>query len=271
MSNIPWHPDEHDCHIRAGDWIANPTPNSGNSLDWVYQVFELTHDKALVIKFKKTTPNGCIQAIALQALTISMVNYCLVIVLSQEKPGTTLKVTREPPAPGKNPFMYWIFETCFIQDLPWDPGEWHWWSNPPLGNSLFFGYTTNKGYTNIRKTTHTSNMQAFFQGLNLRNTTNSQMIAKLWHNAGPRKVGTLIGLTLNKRLLVGTWLELMGISPQCKVCDSNSEESLQHCLLECPMGQCAWKAFKRIWVKWQAPQDLAITWPFAQLGEAVIK
>jgi hypothetical protein len=45
--------------------------------------------------------------------------------------------------------------------------------------------------------THTSNMLAFLQGLNLQNTTNSQMIAKFWHNARPRKVGTLIWLTLN--------------------------------------------------------------------------
>jgi hypothetical protein len=64
-ANIPWCPDEHDSHIRAGDWIGNPTPNSGNPLDWVYLVLELTHDKASVIEFKKITPNGNIQATAL--------------------------------------------------------------------------------------------------------------------------------------------------------------------------------------------------------------
>jgi hypothetical protein len=64
-SNIIWRPDEYDCHIRARDWIANPTPNSGNLLDWVYLVLELTRDKALVIELKKTTPNGRIQATAL--------------------------------------------------------------------------------------------------------------------------------------------------------------------------------------------------------------
>jgi hypothetical protein len=93
--------------------------------------------------------------------------------LSQEKPGATFRVAREPPAPGKNPLLYWIFETGFIQDLPWDPREWHWRPNPPLGDFPFFGYTAKRGYTNTHKTTHTSNMQAFLQGLNLRNTTNS--------------------------------------------------------------------------------------------------
>jgi hypothetical protein len=37
------------------------------------------------------------------------------------------------------------------------------------------------------------------------------------------------------------------------------------------MAQRAWEAFKRIWTEWQAPHDLEITWPFAMLGEAVIK
>jgi hypothetical protein len=35
-ASIPWRPDEHDFHIKIGDWIANPTPDTGNPLDWVY-------------------------------------------------------------------------------------------------------------------------------------------------------------------------------------------------------------------------------------------
>jgi hypothetical protein len=97
------------------------------------------------------------------------------------------------------------------------------------------------------------------------------MIARLWHNARPRKVGTLIWLTLNQGLPVGTWLQLMGINPLCKVCNSNREESPQHCLLECSMAQCAWKAYKGIWDEWQTPHDIAITWPFILLGETTIE
>jgi hypothetical protein len=63
----------------------------------------------------------------------------------------------------------------------------------------------------------------------------------------------------------------MGITPICKICDSNVEESPKHCLLECPMAQRAWKAYKRIWDEWQAPHDIVITWPFALLGEATIE
>jgi hypothetical protein len=48
----------------------------------VYLVLELTRNKASVIEFNKTTPNGYIQAIAHQALMISTVNYRLVKVFS---------------------------------------------------------------------------------------------------------------------------------------------------------------------------------------------
>jgi hypothetical protein len=228
-------------------------------LDWVYLVLEYTLDKAKVIEFQKVTPSGRIQVMAHQPLTISTINYRPVRVLSQENPGSTFKVARDPPTLGKKSPLYWIHEIRFIQDLPWDPGEWHSRTNPPLGDTPLFGYTAKRGYINSRKKTLSSNMLTFLQGLNLRNTTTSQMIARLWHNARPRKVGTFIWLTLNQGLSVGTWLQLMGINPLCKVCDSNVEEFLKHCLLECPMAQRAWKAYKRIWDEWQALHDIAIT------------
>jgi hypothetical protein len=37
------------------------------------------------------------------------------------------------------------------------------------------------------------------------------------------------------------------------------------------MAQRAWEAFKRIWMEWQVPHDLEITWPFVLLGEAMIE
>jgi hypothetical protein len=39
---------------------------------------------------------------------------------------------------------------------------------------------------------HTPNMLFFIKDLNLKNSTTSQVIARIWHNARPRKVGTLI-------------------------------------------------------------------------------
>jgi hypothetical protein len=191
----------------------------------VYHVLESTPGKASVIEFKKTSTSGRIQATSHQALIIPIDNYHPVRVLSQEGPRATFKVAREPPASGKKPPLYWVFETKFIQDLPWDLGEWYWQTLHPLGDAPFFGYTAKRGYKNTRRATHTSNILSFIQGLNLKNSTTIQVIEKIWHNVCPRKVGTLIWLTLNQGLLVCTWLHLMGISPCCKVCDFRADES----------------------------------------------
>jgi hypothetical protein len=61
----------------------------------------------------------------------------------------------------------------------------------------------------------------------------------------------------------------MDIPPNCKVCNLGVEETPQHCLLECPMAQKAWNAFKRIWSDWKSNRDLEITWPFTFINEAV--
>jgi hypothetical protein len=57
-ASIPWRPDEYTNHIQAGDWISNPTPNSGTPLDWVYFVLESARGKTNMIEFKKIAPNG---------------------------------------------------------------------------------------------------------------------------------------------------------------------------------------------------------------------
>jgi hypothetical protein len=140
-----------------------------------------------------------------------------------------------------------------------------------MANAPFFGYSAKKGYRNAKGSSHTLGIQSFIQQLNLRNSIVLQVIARMWHNSRPRKVGTLIWLTLNRGLPVGTWLQQMGTPPSCKVCDSRTTESPQHCLLNCPPAQRAWKAFKRIWEDWKALEDFLPTWPFILLGEAIFE
>jgi hypothetical protein len=257
--------------IQVGDWIASPTRDTGNPLDWVYFVLAKDKNTTKVLEFKRTSPNGRIQLTSSQAHTMSTLNMRQVRVLAQENPKAPLKVARDPPAPGKKAPLFWIFDSGIIQDFPWDPGEWHWQPHPPLGDTPFFGYSAKRGYNIIRKSTQKSSMTNFLEELNLRNSSTAQLTARIWHCARPRKVGTLIWLTLNKGLPVGTWLRTMGLPLLCKVCDANSEETPQHCFLECSMAQHAWEAFKRIWSEWQAPHDLDITWPFVLLGEATME
>ncbi len=224
-----------------------------------------------MIKFKKVAHNGRIQATTHQKITISTANLSPVRVLYQEGPGAALKVAKDWRHASKKPPTYWVFETGFIKDLSWDPGEWHWETFPHLGDAPFFGYTAKRGYNNARKKVHTPNLLAFIQNLNLQNSTTPQMIVRIWHNARPKKVGTLIWLTLNQGLPVGTWLQTMGIPPQCKLCSTGADESPQHYLHKCPMAQRTWEAYKRVWEEWEASGGFTPSWPFMLLGEAVLE
>jgi len=80
-----------------------------------------------------------------------------------------------------------------------------------MGDAPFFGYSSNRGYQNARKKQHSPSIITFIQDLDLHNLTVAQIVARMWHNARPCKVGALTWLTLNNELPVGTWLQTMGI------------------------------------------------------------
>jgi hypothetical protein len=138
-----------------------------------------------------------------------------------------------------DPRLFWIFESGFIKDLNWDLGEWHWKNAPPMGDAPFFGYSAKRGYQNTKKPPNTPGIHSFIQQLRLQNSSMRQIIARMWHSSRPKKVGTLIWLTFNRGLPIGTWLQCMGISPSCKVCGIEAPETPQHCLLNCltPRGR----------------------------------
>jgi hypothetical protein len=112
-TSIPWHPNEHEGLIRTSDWLANTSPRASNPLEWVCLVLEPTSETASVLEFQRITNEDRIQVTKILTTKLRRVR-----VLSQERPVATLKIAREPPAQGKAPLIYWIFDKGFIRDLP---------------------------------------------------------------------------------------------------------------------------------------------------------
>jgi hypothetical protein len=208
IASIPWLLTESTSPLRNGDWISDLAPSDGAPLEWIYFILGATPGQARTIEFKRMVSNGRIQASTNQIISIATGDLRPVRILSQESPGATFKVAKELKTASKKTPTFWIFESGFIQDLPWDPGEWHWKTSPPLGDAPFYGYTAKRGYINARNPTRIPHMFSFIQGLGLRNTSTQQAIARIWHNSCPRKVGTLIWLTPQPgslgRILVAT-------------------------------------------------------------------
>jgi hypothetical protein len=61
-----------------------------------------------------------------------------------------------------------------------------------MGDAPFFGYSSKRGYQNGRKTHHSPGIIDFIQNLSLQNSSTAQIVARMWHNACPCKVGALI-------------------------------------------------------------------------------
>jgi hypothetical protein len=62
--------------------------------------------------------------VSTQEVTFSPDNYHLTRVLVQEKHEALFKVIRDLLVLPKSSLL-WIFEIGFIENLPWDLGEWH--------------------------------------------------------------------------------------------------------------------------------------------------
>jgi hypothetical protein len=80
--------------------------------------------------------------------TLSPEGYHPIRVFFQERHGAPYKVARELPSFTKLPLL-WIFESGFIDVLPWDLGEWH-WKPPPKWVTLLFLAISQSGVTEMQ-------------------------------------------------------------------------------------------------------------------------
>jgi hypothetical protein len=122
-------------------------------------------------EFKKISHTGRIQPTGSRTITIPLEGYEPVRVLAQDNHRTAFKLAKDLPLPGKKPLLYWILGLGFISDFKWDPGDWHWQQTRKMGDALFFGYSSKRGYQNARKSHHPPGIIDFIQGLKLQNST----------------------------------------------------------------------------------------------------
>jgi hypothetical protein len=107
----------------VGDWVGKKEVGRIASPEWVYQITDITHTTASTKEFKKSSSTSQSQATSSQSTIIPLEGYTPVMVLTQDGHGATLRLAKDVLPPGKKPPIYWIFESGFISDLPWDPGD----------------------------------------------------------------------------------------------------------------------------------------------------
>jgi hypothetical protein len=146
IASIPWDPTTSNSKPLVGDWVGKKGTGQIASPEWVYQITNITQTTANAKEFKNASRDGRIQATSSQNIIISLERYMPIRVLAQDDHGATLKLAKNLLLPSKKPPIYWIFESGFIPDLSWDPGDWHWQQTRNMGDAPFFGYSTKRGY-----------------------------------------------------------------------------------------------------------------------------
>ncbi len=150
INSIPWNPTASNNRPLVGDWVSKREMHKSVAPNWVYQIMETSQSTASAKEYRKISTAGRIQPSSSQSVIIPLASYEPVRVLVQEYHGAMLKLAKDLPTPGKKPPIYWIFETCFISDLQWDPRYWHWQEAHNMGDAPFFGYSAKRGYQNVK-------------------------------------------------------------------------------------------------------------------------
>jgi hypothetical protein len=145
IANIPWDPVTYPCRAQAGDWINNRRLANTAPLEWVYHVTQASPNTVEAIEYQRISRSGLIKGTSHQEVTLSTKGYHPIMVLRQERHGSPFKVARELLVPTKPTPLFWIFESGFIKELPWDLGEWHWQGSLSMGDSPFFRYFAKRG------------------------------------------------------------------------------------------------------------------------------
>jgi hypothetical protein len=91
-------------------------------LTWVFRVAKVLPNLVKAIESRRISPNGLIRDVISEHVTLSPVGYHSIRVLFPKKHEVPFRVVRDLSALPKS-IIFWIFETSFIDSLPWDPRE----------------------------------------------------------------------------------------------------------------------------------------------------
>jgi hypothetical protein len=161
VASIPWNPATSNNKPLVGDWVSKKEADQTAPPEWVYQITDTNLTTASAKEFKRSSSAGRVQATSSHCTIIPLEGYEPIRVLAQDGHGTTLRLAKDLLPLGKKPLIYWIFESRFISDLPWDPGDSHWQSTRNMGDAPCFAYSSKRGYHNARKKHHSPSIITF--------------------------------------------------------------------------------------------------------------
>lgn len=171
---------------------------------------------------------------------------CEARVLMQKATGEVVEFNpKNGLAPG---CTLWAFRSGRVRELAFDPKEWLWPREGMLKETNFFNYSCKRGYRIIIK--DQCKQLGFDKWLEVSGysfTQRREFFTKLWHCWIPRKVSSMVWLTIAEGLPIGEWRRCcLGQEGFCTLCDLRVLQTSEHGLFGCESVKEAWSNLRRI-------------------------
>lgn len=225
-------------HPQKGDWVYTTTPNAEGE-----QFFHLTDKQGSLwngIPFiqtldgsgrllegttETTTPRGQLQEAR---------------VLARADSRAVLKINPQDISLYNN---FSVFGDGKVRNLHFDPKEWVWRRQGRLEETNFFDYKTRRGYRIIIQSISIRlKFDKHLEDRGFSGQQRRQFFMRLWHPWLPRKVSTMIWLTIAEGIPVGDWRRRIGHTGLCNLCGEGQLQTPEHAFFGCV-------AIQPIWVK----------------------
>ena len=148
-------------------------------------------------------------------------------------------------------FTMWAYRSGRITDLQMDPKEWTWDRQGLMKRTHFFDYSCRRGYRIIIKNQHRQfGFDQWMEGTGYNYGQRKSFFAKLWHTWLPRKVSSMIWLTIADGLPIGAWRRrCIGQASLCTLCPCGEVQTAEHAFFTCASVTEAWDRLRHIFRK----------------------
>lgn len=187
---------------------------------------------------------------------------CEAIVIMRNVVGEVIDIN---PKDGQVPGLFmWAYGRGRVRELAFDPKEWYWPREGMLKKTNFFKYTCKRGYRIIMKKQF--KQLGFDYWMELSGYSFKQkrdFFSKLWHSWIPRKILSMVWVTIADGLPIGEWRRCVGLSSACSVCKQGVIQTSEH-------GLFGFEAVKAAWGNLQVIRSLAGRLPGIQNWEEAL-
>ena len=246
----------------AGMWLRGDEPHSAHQF---YHLIRRDGDGWLAYEYFRSPTTEQLFRFDDTLVNLPSGDFTEARIIIRSKAGAVQKFN--PKDPVDPSFETWTYRSGKITELDFDPKEWRWRRQGIIKPGNFFEYSTKRGYRIIQKTHYRQlKFDKWMEDCGYSDQQRKSFFKRLWHPWLPRKVSSMVWLTIAEGLHLGDWRRRIGHSGICPLCNGNQLQTAEHGLFYCSAVRVAWEKLRHLLSLAGSPIPL-VSWHDALYGE----